>query len=198
MTPHTPLCATLTGVLFVGGLSRRMGTDKATLDFVGEALWAKQIRLLRELKPDVIQISARTRPAWCPPDVEAIIDEPPSCGPLSGLAAALRQLKTSHLLALAVDLPQMRAESLRRLWSLAQPGCGVVPVCGERFEPLCAIYPVEAAPFAGAALSSGDFSLQRFLQVLQREKLVQLVPLDESQRRFYQNANTPADLLCCQ
>jgi len=33
---------TLTAVLFVGGRSRRMGADKATLDIVGERmLWLK-------------------------------------------------------------------------------------------------------------------------------------------------------------
>jgi len=101
---------TLTAVLFVGGRSRRMGADKATLEIAGEPLWRKQIKLLRELQPQSLCISARERPAWCPLEIEAVLDDPPSRGPLSGLAAALRRLRTSHLLALAIDLPRMRAD----------------------------------------------------------------------------------------
>src|SRR6185312_15889507 len=111
------LCAnqrgTLTAVLFVGGLSRRMGEDKATLQFDGEPLWVRQVQLLRELKPDVLWISARARPIWCPSEIEVIADEPPSRGPLSGLAAALRKIQTSHLLALAIDMPRMNSDVLR-------------------------------------------------------------------------------------
>jgi molybdopterin-guanine dinucleotide biosynthesis protein A len=99
-------------MLLTGGESRRLGTDKATLTLADEPLWRRQIRLLSGLEPQAVWISARTRPAWCPPAVEVILDEPPSRGPLSGVAAALSRLQTPQLLALAVgvntpdDLPQ--------------------------------------------------------------------------------------------
>lgn len=188
---------TLTAVLFVGGLSRRMGMDKATLEFAGEPLWARQLRLLRELKPDALWISARSRPAWCAPEIEAILDEPPSRGPLSGLSAALRKLQTSHLLALAIDLPHINVELLRNLWSLAKPGCGVVPAT-ELLEPLCAIYPVDAATQAAAALKNAqDASLQSVVQAMCREERVRIYPCTKSERRFFCNMNTPEDLKTC-
>src|SRR5437867_2135004 len=96
---------TLTAVLFAGGESRRMGADKAMLEIGGEPLWARQLRRLRELQPERILISARSKPAWCPAEIETVLDEPPSRGPLSGLAAALKIIQTTHLLALAIDLP---------------------------------------------------------------------------------------------
>jgi len=186
---------TLTAVLFVGGLSRRMGTDKATLEFAGEPLWARQLRLLRELKPDALWISARARPVWCPAEIETIIDEPPSRGPLTGLAAALGKLQTSHLLALAVDMPRMTAEPLRKLWSLATAGCGIAPARGDLLEPLCAIYPSEAATNASNALAAGgDVSLQSFVHGLCRENRMQIYAVNESERRFFLNVNTPGDL----
>src|SRR5260221_8234270 len=158
---------TLTAVLFAGGLSRRMGADKATLSFAGGPLWARQLGVLRDLKPDALWISARTRPAWCPPEIEVVPDEPPSLGPLSGLVATLPRLQTSHLLALAVDLPQMTTEHLRKLLALAQPGCGVIPQNENYFEPLCAIYPAEAA---ANLLTGNDVSLQSFAQNLLEQK----------------------------
>lgn len=188
----------LTAVLFVGGLSQRMGVDKATLLFAGEPLWATQLRLLRELNPDALWVSARVRPAWCPPEIEVVDDEPPSRGPLSGLAAALRKVKTSHLLALAIDMPRMTAGTLRQLWSQAKPGCGVIPANDDLLEPLCAIYPVEAATNAAAALSGGgDVSLQSFVHALLRQDHMRIHPISESERGFFQNVNTPGDLEAC-
>ena len=184
----------LTAVLFAGGLSSRMGSEKATLEISGQPLWAKQLDILRALEPENIWVSARSRPIWCPGQIEAVLDAPPSRGPLSGLAEALVRMRTSHLLALAVDLPQMTATELRRLWELAQPGWGVVPAGEKGFEPLAAIYPREAAPFAQAALDSGELSLQAFVETLRRENQIRLHPLTESERRFFENVNTPDDL----
>jgi molybdopterin-guanine dinucleotide biosynthesis protein A len=185
---------TLTAVLFAGGSSRRMGEDKAGLVFDGEPLWSRQLRLLRELRPDVLWISARSRPAWCPPEIEVVLDAPPSRGPLSGLSAALSRLQTTHLLALAVDLPQMTAAHLHLLWSLAKPGCGVLPMAGDFFEPLCAIYPAAAAMAAKAALTSDDVSLHALAQTLVQKKYAQVHPLSEADRLVYHNVNTPGDL----
>ncbi len=188
---------TLTALLLAGGLSQRMGADKATLSFSGEPLWARQLRLLRDLKPDALWVSARTRPTWCPPDIETIFDLPPSSGPLSGLAAALCQLQTSHLLALAIDLPQMNLNLLQQLCTLAQPGCGVVPLHNQHFEPLCAIYPREALEPAETAMAHGQFSLQHLCRDLLSKELVRSYPVPSAEAALFQNVNTPEEFSRC-
>jgi molybdopterin-guanine dinucleotide biosynthesis protein A len=185
---------TLTALLLAGGQSRRMGSDKATLLIAGEPLWARQFRTLRELQPEALWLSARVPPAWRPPEIEIVPDEPPSRGPLSGIAAALRRLRTSHLLVLAIDLPRMTAEHLRQLRALARPGCGVIPRRGDLFEPLCALYPAEAAVAAQTALSGEDVSLQHFAKVLLRQDQLQIHTLSAAEEPLYRNVNTPADL----
>jgi len=172
-----------------------MGTDKATLVIDGELFWQRQINRLHELNPQTIWISARQRPSWCPPNIEIVADESPSRGPLSGLSAALDRLQTSHLLALAIDLPRMTAEQLRKICALAEPGRGVIPLNGENFEPLCAIYPIEAAAVARAALAGGELSLQRLARTLVQENLALAYPLSEREKELFHNVNTPADLL---
>jgi molybdopterin-guanine dinucleotide biosynthesis protein A len=184
----------VTALLLAGGGSLRMGADKATLPFKGEPLWARQFRSLRELQPEALWLSARVPPAWRPPDVEFVADEPPSRGPLSGVAAALRRLPTSHLLVLAVDLPRMTPDHLRKLCALARPGCGVIPQRGGLFEPLCALYPVEAASAAQSALAGHDVSLQHFAKVLLEHNQLQIHPLSPTEEPLYRNVNTPADL----
>jgi len=185
---------TLTALLLAGGQSRRMGMDKATLLIAGEPLWARQLRVLRELNPEALAVSARTRPEWCSPELAVVLDNEPSRGPLSGLAAALGGLQTSHLVVLAVDLPRMTLQHLRELLARAGSGSGVVPERDGRLEPLCAIYPAEAAAIAAEALSSGDVSLQSFARRLQREGRIQVLPVDGTRAGFYHNLNAPEDL----
>jgi molybdopterin-guanine dinucleotide biosynthesis protein A len=185
---------TLTAALIAGGLSRRMGTDKAALMISGEPLWARQLRLIRSLAPQAVFVSARSVPAWLPADVKAVLDQPPSRGPLSGLSASLQALRTTHLFALAVDLPAMTADHAAKLWSRARPGAGVIPVNGDYFEPLCAIYPAEALPVALELLAGEDFSLQSFAKTLAARGLARTCRLTAEDIFCYLNANTPGDL----
>jgi molybdopterin-guanine dinucleotide biosynthesis protein A len=184
---------TLTAVLLVGGESRRMGRDKAEIVFRGQPLWQRQIELLRGLSPEKIFVSARKEPSWLPLDAELILDEPPSRGPLSGLTRALERMQTSHLVALAVDMPFITSEQMRIFCGLALAGRGVVPMVDERAEPLAAIYPREAGSDFIAALAGDDFSLQRLnRELVQIGKLrVFAVPLrDEA---LYRSVNEPED-----
>ena len=185
---------TLTAVLFAGGLSSRMGREKALIAFSGQPLWRRQLAVLRQMNPKSIRISARERPRWCPPEIETISDPQPACGPLGGLVAALEHLETSHLLVVAIDLPRITVEPLARLWAAAQPGVGVVPQSDEGFETLCAIYPREAAPLARAALENGEFSLQRLVAALRRGNLIRPYSLSSAEQRFFLNVNTEVEL----
>jgi molybdopterin-guanine dinucleotide biosynthesis protein A len=185
---------TLTAMLLVGGESRRMGRDKATLAVDGRPLWERQLALLKELQPHTVLLSARERPAWCPGDLDVVLDAAPSRGPLSGVVAALARLHTTHLLALAVDLPSITSALLRQLWLSAQPGWGVAPLGDHGFEATCAVYPAEAAPIATATLASPDPSLQKLLRELSRQQRVMPLPLHPSEKSLFRNLNTPADL----
>ena len=133
----TPLRAVrndLSAVLLAGGESRRMGTDKATLLFRGKPLWQVQLETLRKLRPAEIFLSARTDPSWRPHDVQFIADIPPSCGPLSGLAASHEsKIHDAHLLALAIDMPWMTANTLAHLRCRSSP----VVVCCRKDRRSC-------------------------------------------------------------
>ena len=119
-----------------------MGQDKATLLFHGKPLWQIQLELLQRLEPAGILVSARTDPAWRPADVQFVADDPPSRGPLSGIAASLAHMHTAHLLALAIDMPFMSENYLRYLCDQIEPGVGVLPKIGNHAEPLAAVYPL--------------------------------------------------------
>ena len=186
----------LSAVLVTGGESRRMGTDKATFVFRGRPLWQNQLELLRKLKPTEIFISAKTDPKWRPHDVTFVGDVPPSCGPLSGLAASMNRMSTSHLLALAIDMPWMSSEYLEFLCAQMEPGRGVLPKIGDRAEPLAAIYPREAAFETAKTLAGTNFSLQCLAYDLVAVGKLRVIRVTHQKEKFFRNINELSDLEC--
>lgn len=185
---------TFAAVLLAGGESRRMGRDKATLKIGGEALWQRQLNLLRSLGPERVFVSARTAPDWLPADVELLLDDSPSRGPLSGLTKAFSAMQTTHLVALAVDMPFMTADELGRLLAEVTEGHGVVPVIGQIAEPLAAVYPAEAAADFQTALAGPDFSLQSLARSLNATGRVKLRQVPTERAPLYRSANSPGDI----
>jgi molybdenum cofactor guanylyltransferase len=181
-------------VLLAGGESRRMGQDKATILFRGRPLWQIQLKLLRKLEPAEILVSARKDPPWRPSDMQFVPDDSPSRGPLSGLAAALARIQTGHLLALAIDLPFMSEGYLREISNEIETGCGVLPMIGDRAEPLAAIYPADAHIDLVEALSGAEFSLQRLTKKLVKAGKLRALNVAKEKEMFFRNLNDPADL----
>jgi len=168
-----------------------MGRDKATIEFEGQPVWRRQLEVLGAVGPERIFVSARAQPSWLPDDAELILDDPPSRGPLSGLTKALAALRTTHLLALAVDMPFITAEQLAVLCGLVAEGRGVVPVRGEQAEPLAAIYPAEAAARFATALAGTDYSLQPVIRKLAGDDKVRLYAVPVEAEYLYRSVNEP-------
>jgi len=195
MTSDVNSKSTLTAALLAGGESRRMGADKATIVVDGEPLWSRQLRTLRELEPQTVLISARAKPSWAPAGAEIVLDAPPSRGPLSGLVRALESVRTTHVLVLAIDLPQMTSSHLAKLWTFARPGRGIVPQNGGRFEPLGAVYPAESLAAMRMALADGESSLQSLVRWLVNANRLAVYEPTPAESQFYRNVNTPHDLV---
>ena len=184
----------ISAVLLAGGESRRMGRDKATVLLRGKPLWQIQIELLRKLEPAEIFVSARTDPSWRPADVQFVADDPPSRGALSGLAASMLKVRTTHLLALAIDMPFISENYLRYLYDHIEPGTGVVPTIDNSAEPLAAIYPREANADFRSALAGTDFSLQSLTGRLIEVGKLREVRVKDQERKLFLNVNALADL----
>jgi molybdopterin-guanine dinucleotide biosynthesis protein A len=100
-------------LLLAGGRSSRMGSPKALLDWCGRPLWRHQAETLDALAPDERFISLPPGLAvdcgiWTP-----VVDRVPDLGPLGGIEAALRAMRSDWLVVLAIDLPAMTTDYLR-------------------------------------------------------------------------------------
>ena len=193
-TPLRSVRNDLSAVLLAGGESRRMGTDKAMILFRGKPLWQIQLETLRRLRPAEIFLSVRTDPSWRPRDVQFIADVPPSRGPLSGIAASLVNIRTAHLLVLAIDMPFMTENYLRSICDAMEPGRGVIANINNRAEPLAAVYPREAEIDFRTALAGADFSLQNLVRQLVRSGKLREISVTKEERRLFRNVNNTADV----
>ena len=95
-------------VLLAAGRSTSMGTDKALLPVDGMALWQRQWAVLARTRASEIILSVRPEQTWAPAGVNVVRDALADAGPLGGIAAALEKMRQTHLIVLAVDLPQMQ------------------------------------------------------------------------------------------
>jgi molybdopterin-guanine dinucleotide biosynthesis protein A len=200
----------LTGALLAGGRSRRMGRDKALLPVAGEPLWRRQVRVLRESGAASVAVVLRQGQPALPgmadgltgdltddtadAPVRTLRDQFPEAGPLAGLHAALTATPAGSLLMLlAVDLPQIEADWYKWLLRFCHPGAGAVAHLDGFPEPLAAIYPAAALPFAADCLASGDHAMRRLIEQLTARDLLRQVEVPRERRKNLANCNAPSD-----
>jgi molybdenum cofactor guanylyltransferase len=171
----------VTGILLVGGASRRFGAPKALARFQGELLGERAHRLLADTFGRVLAIGKASDDLRLPFPVAD--DGSEVRAPVVGLAAALRLAETDLCVVLPTDMPLVSEELLRRLVDGAEGVEAAVAQTG----PLPGAYRKSALPVFERRIAAGDYALYRALEELS----VRVVELDEDELR---NVNSPADL----
>lgn len=181
--------APLGGLVMAGGYSRRMGRDKAGLDYHGRPQWEWTRDLLREVV-DWVGISCREEQKLGAPS-ERIPDTVPGQGPIGGFLAAHARAPGYAWLAVACDLPRLDEEGLHALVAARAPGLLATAYASAEGlpEPLCAIYEPAIFPRLREALAGGTGCPRRVLRELGDR--VRLVPLPRPD--LLDNANTPKE-----
>jgi Molybdopterin-guanine dinucleotide biosynthesis protein A len=180
------------GAVLAGGVSRRMGRDKAMLRVGGEPLWRRQVRVLREAGAEPVAVVRRVGQKAL--GGEAMLwDAWEDAGPLAGVEAALRAAKGRWVAVLAVDMPGIDAAWFRWLRGFCTAGCGAVVRHAEGSEPLAAIYPREALAVVSRRLRDGRRSMQELVTALARGRRVRLVQVTDADAGRWRNWNTPED-----
>ena len=108
----------VSALVLAGGQSRRMGRDKAFLDFDGAPLIARVLARVRQVCTEVI-IVANDAEAYGRFGVRVIGDAYPGKGSLNGIISGLQAARAEYALAVACDLPFLNVALLRYLISLA-------------------------------------------------------------------------------
>jgi molybdopterin-guanine dinucleotide biosynthesis protein A len=91
-------------ILLTGGSSRRMGSDKARIDFGGSTLLTFQLEQIpREFPVVVVGEPIDTLPIRA--EITFTRENPPGAGPVAAIAAGLGLVTTPVIVVLAVDAP---------------------------------------------------------------------------------------------
>ncbi len=188
--------ALLSGVVLAGGLSTRMGSDKALVEFEGMPLWRRQYNLIAQAGASDRMLSVRAEQKWPPMDVTRVVDAAPeSLGPIAGISAALAKSRGSHLLVLAVDMPRVPLAWFARLRERCSDRIGVVGARADgNFEPLAAIYPQAMLPMVRAAVSDRELSLQKLIARAVDEGFLRVQEIPDAEAAWFENWNDPADV----
>ena len=171
----------VTGVLLVGGASRRFGSPKALARFQGELLGERAHAVLDEAFGHVLVVGKEGDGLRLP--FEVADDGSDVRAPIVGVAAALRLATTDLCVVLPTDMPLVSADLLRRLADAAEGFDVAVPQTG----PLPGAYRRSALPVLERRIADGDYALYRALDDL----AVRVVELDEE---LLANVNSPSDL----
>lgn len=197
------------GFVLAGGLSTRMGRDKALLPIGERPLVLRAIESLRGLNLSPRICGSRSDLARFAP---VIPDNYPGSGPLAGIQAALATSDAELNLFLPVDMPSVPLEFLR--WMIARAeisgSVAIIPSFADRPQPLCAVYRRHLEEGLRAALESGNrkvmlaiheaaSSIGENIDLFQVESVAAALragewPCCPPLRHWFRNLNTPADL----
>ena len=198
MSEYTNTPADITAVILAGGMSRRLGRNKALEPFRGEPLIHRVIRRMGQVASNIIIVAnddERVAELDLPDGVTPVIDEYPGKGSLGGIYTGLRAAPTEWAVFCACDMPFPSPRLYRALLSRRESSDAVVPVLDGRPEPIHAAYsraclePIRAKLAADRLKISGffdDVSVHYFTEDRVRE-------IDPDFLSFF-NINTQRDL----
>ncbi|MEZ0364353.1 molybdenum cofactor guanylyltransferase [Mycobacterium sp. pUA109] len=185
----------LAGIVLVGGQSRRMGRDKATLS-VPEALGGRTlvehlVDVVGQRCTPVLVMAARGQTL---PELPAQLlrDEVAGLGPLPAVGRGLQTAAAGgaeYAFVCAVDMPLLTAELIDTLAdAAARVDADVVLPWDGRDHYLAAVYRTRLAPGITALVAAGERRMGALVNTVDAQRIV--VP----QAPTLANVNSPADL----
>lgn len=188
-----PRSGHVTGVVLAGGRGTRFGGPKALLQYKGQTLLERTVRILLRLFESVVVVSDQPDIARGLGQVEVIPDVIAGIGPMGGLHAALGHIATEHAFVVACDMPCLQPALIAAQVQAAHGADVVVPRHDGFLEPLHAVYGNGCLDALGRQISLGDYRLRSIFDQV-RTIYLELQPTGPF-RDIFTNLNTVADLL---
>jgi molybdopterin-guanine dinucleotide biosynthesis protein A len=183
--------------VLAGGQSRRMGRDKALLPWGEATLLDHSLSRLREATTRAPAILSGPEPRHADRGVPVFPDAVAEAGPLGGVLTGLERLPpdADYGLFLAVDLPLVPVDLLRRLASRAEQGIdAVVAISPSGPEPLCAVYGRTCLEAVRQSVEAGELKMTSFWTKVCVHALYELALAEFGDpRSLFRNVNSVSD-----
>lgn len=180
---------TLTVQIMLGGLSTRMGTDKAMVTLGGKTLLERALSRWQGYGRGLqLSVGSAERKALAPAGVCAVTDIYPERGPLGGLHAGLHACPTELMLVVAVDSPYLTQAHADRLLEAIGTADACIYTVDGRPQPLFGIYRRRCATPAETMILEGNNRMTGLLG------WVNTVFVEAEDAAPFRNLNTPEEL----
>ncbi len=186
------------GIVLAGGLSRRLGRDKAMEPLGGEPLLHGVIRRLSEVTAGTVVVVnnvARADELALGGDARVAVDIYPDSGSLGGIFTGLTAMEADWGVVVACDMPFLNVELFRHLLASRDGFDVAVPELDGRPEPTHAVYSKACLTYIEPYLKAGDLKIARFFDDVRVNYVLQpeVERLDPELLSFF-NVNTQRDL----
>lgn len=188
----------VTGIILAGGLSRRLGRDKAVEPIEGQPLVGRVMDALSGIADElVVVVNTPQRGRELPLRDSAVVavDIYPNAGSLGGIFTGLSSASNQWGIVVACDMPFLNLDLLSYLLSFRESHDAIVPVLDSRPEPTHAAYSKVCLSAIEARLEANDLKIARFFDDVRVKYVNQrrVEEIDPGRRSFF-NVNTEEDL----
>ncbi len=170
-----------------------MGQNKALLPWRGVPLIQHIVERLREIGDDLLMVT-NTPQEYAFLGLPMVPDVIPHGGSLVGLYSGLEAIRHPWGLAAPCDAPFVNADLVHYMLSLREGYQAVVPIIGDRHEPLHALYHKSCLPAMRRQIDADHKRVTSFysevrIRFLREEEIDRFDP----EHMSFLNANTPED-----
>ena len=186
-----------TGYILAGGKSSRMGADKFALKIGGETFLERAVQTLKPACATVKIVLNQTQKN-IETNLEILCDIHENRGALGGIHAAFTNCETKFAVILAVDLPLVTGDAIKKICTIAiesEDFSAIVPRQRDnKIQPLAAVYRVDVClPKVEEILSNNkSASMRSFIETIET-KFIEADSLSADENLFF-NVNCPPDL----
>lgn len=174
------------GVILAGGLSSRMGKNKAFLDRNGQNMLQFTRQHLEQAGVDQVVISGPG--SLSQENLDAVEDEHSQLGPLAGIYSVLSKMPDQvSCLFVPVDLPFLSAKALRPMIAAARKHETSIVMQGQPLPLMIVNSPEIRLILSNIITQQERLSIKHFLS------LIQVIEIPEAHLDAWFNANTPED-----
>ena len=187
-----------TAIVLAGGMSRRLGRDKAQEVIAGERMIDRIVRMLRSCADEIVVVVSdkqRERDLRLPCNVSIATDIYPNTGSLGGIYSGLNAATNVWCFVAACDMPFLNHALINYLISFAKGFDAVIPILDDRPEPLHALYNKSCVPAIEKQILANDLKIAKFFPMkkvcfVEEEK----IRMKDPELTSFLNINTQEDL----
>jgi molybdenum cofactor guanylyltransferase len=179
----------ITGIILAGGLSSRMGRDKALIQLDKHTMIEKIIALIRPFCDELL-ISANKN-KYKDFGYEIIKDKHKRIGPLGGIISCLNESSHELNIIISCDTPNISGKTILKLLQESKNYDITLPCYNNRCEPLIAVYNRNCVEKLELMANSSSYKLQTIINNLNSN----IIHFEESGKvEEFININSKKDL----